>query len=215
GRAVDQGGQAGRKDDSPLLPSVPLKSGAAGIEPAGLQPGEFVAAADFAQANRKLGADQLATATGEDRRAAGQTCSLLLAFAGGRTSDAAAVRGDAGPDRAATDTDGIASWWPSQSRKICLQQVGARRGVAKVCRKWAISGCAGGGRHTVGSAPDDKSFHSVANRRDECTMVPFLRPKRKFRFTRSSKEICSPIALLPGQYWRARTVSTMATRSVP
>src|ERR1019366_7337411 len=71
--------------------------------------------------------------------------------------------------------------WPSQSRKICLQQVGARRGVAKVCRKWAISGCAGGGRHTVGSAPDDKSFHSIANRRDECTMVPFLRPKRKFR----------------------------------
>src|ERR1019366_7269250 len=127
--------------------------------------------------------------TGEDRRAAGQTCSLLLAFAGGRTSDAAAVRGDAGPDRAATDTDGIASWWRSQSRKICLQQVGARRGVAKVCRKWAISGCAGGGRHTVGSAPDDKSFHSVANRRDECTMVPFLRPKRKFRLIQKESNL--------------------------
>src|ERR1035438_3347734 len=50
-----------------------------------------------------------------------------------------------------------------------------------VCRKWAISGCASGGRHTVGSAPDDKSFHSVANRPDGCTMVPFSRSKRKFR----------------------------------
>jgi hypothetical protein len=28
GRAMDQGGQAGGKDDSPLLPSFPLKSGA-------------------------------------------------------------------------------------------------------------------------------------------------------------------------------------------
>jgi len=38
-----------------------------------------------------------------------------------------------------------------------------RRGVAKVGHKWAISGCAGGGWQTVGSAPDDKSFHGVAN----------------------------------------------------
>ncbi len=31
--------------------------------------------------------------------------------------------------------DGIASWWPSQSRTICLQQVGGRRRVAKVGHK--------------------------------------------------------------------------------
>jgi len=34
---------------------------------------------------------------------------------------------------------------------------------------------------TAGSAPDEKSFHGVANKRDGCTMGPFLRPKRKFR----------------------------------
>jgi len=43
--AVDQGRQAGRKDDPPVLPSVPLQPSAAGAEPAGLQPGESVAAA--------------------------------------------------------------------------------------------------------------------------------------------------------------------------
>jgi len=44
-RAVDQGGQAGGEDDASLLPSVPLEPSAAGAEPAGLQSGEFVAAA--------------------------------------------------------------------------------------------------------------------------------------------------------------------------
>jgi hypothetical protein len=45
-----------------------------------------------------------------------------------------------GPDRAAAATDGIANWWPSQSRKICLQQVGGRRGAAKVGHKWGNFG---------------------------------------------------------------------------
>jgi hypothetical protein len=35
---------------------------------------------------------------------------------------------------------------------------------------------------TVGSAPDEKSFYGVANKRDGCTMVSFSRSKRKFRF---------------------------------
>ncbi len=39
------------------------------------------------------------------------------------------------------------------------------------------------GDGTPWSAPDDKLFYSVANRRDGCTMVPFLRAKRKFRLT--------------------------------
>jgi hypothetical protein len=30
---------------------------------------------------------------------------------------------------------------------------------------------------------DEKSFHTVANRRDGCTMALFLKPKRKFRLT--------------------------------
>src|ERR1019366_2317630 len=86
----------------------PMPFAIAGIEPAGLQLGQFVAAADVVQANRELVADQLATMAGEDRRTTGETCPLLLAIAGRRASDAAAVRGHARPDRAATDTDGIA-----------------------------------------------------------------------------------------------------------
>jgi len=39
------GRNAGRKDDPPFLPSFPLEPSAAGAEPAGPQPGEFVAAA--------------------------------------------------------------------------------------------------------------------------------------------------------------------------
>ena len=44
GGAIDQGRKAGRKDDAARLPSVPLEPSAAGAEPAGLQPGEFVPA---------------------------------------------------------------------------------------------------------------------------------------------------------------------------
>jgi hypothetical protein len=44
----------------------------------------------------------------EDRRAAGETCALLLASPSGRTSEPAAVRSDAWPNRAAAGTDGIA-----------------------------------------------------------------------------------------------------------
>jgi hypothetical protein len=47
--------------------------------------------------------------------------------------------------------------------------------------KWDNFGLNWCGWQTVGSAPDEKSFHGVANVRDGCTMVPFLRPKRKFR----------------------------------
>ena len=47
--AVDQRGQAGGQDDAALLPSVSLEPSAAGAEPASVQPGEFVAAAGFAE----------------------------------------------------------------------------------------------------------------------------------------------------------------------
>src|ERR1017187_2028949 len=104
---MDQGGQAGGEDDAALLPSFPLQPSAAGAEPAGVQPGQSLAAAGVAQANRELVPDESAATTGEDRRTVGKTCALLLATAGGRTSDAAAVRGDAGPDRDVADTHGI------------------------------------------------------------------------------------------------------------
>ena len=44
-----------------------------------LQSGQFVAAVGAAQANRQLVADQLGATAGEDRWAAGETCTLLLA----------------------------------------------------------------------------------------------------------------------------------------
>jgi|SRR5271165_5086767 len=86
--------------------------------------GEFVAAADVAQANRELVADKFAATAGEDRRTTGETCALLLATPGGRTSDAAAVRGDARLDRAATDTDGIGGPWSIRQRNPFINWLG-------------------------------------------------------------------------------------------
>ena len=97
-----------------LLSPFPLQPGTAGAEPAGIQPREPVAAAGVARANRELVTHEFTATTGGDGRTAGEACSLLLAIAGGRTSDAAAVRGDAEPDRAATDTDWIGGSWFSR-----------------------------------------------------------------------------------------------------
>src|SRR5712692_192667 len=96
GGAVDQGRQAGGEDDPALLPLFPLEASAAGAEPAAVQPGESVAATGAAPRNRELVADESAATAGEDRGAAGEACPLLLASAGGWTSERAAVRGDAG-----------------------------------------------------------------------------------------------------------------------
>ena len=93
----------------------------------------------FAERNRELVADELAATAGEDRRTAGQTCALLLATCGGRTSDAAAVRGDAGPDRAAADTDGIDRMVVQVEQRNPSTTGWARRGVAKVAEYRAIS----------------------------------------------------------------------------
>jgi hypothetical protein len=50
---------------------------------------------------------RLEATAGKDWRTAGEACALLLAAAGGRTSERAAVRGDVGSDRATAGTDGI------------------------------------------------------------------------------------------------------------
>ena len=127
------------EDDAALLPSFPLEPSAAGAEPAGLQPGEFVAAADVAPRNRELVAHQFAATTGKDRGTAGETCALLLAIAGGRTSDAA-VRGDAGRiallpiplDRSAG---------PAQAAESVYKRLGKEE---KCCKSGGISGNFGG-----------------------------------------------------------------------
>ena len=58
--------------------------------------------------------------------------------------------------------------------------VGVRRGVARIGHKWGNLGLCCCGWQTVGSAPDEKSFYGVAKSSDGCTIVPFMRPKRKF-----------------------------------
>src|SRR5450759_3082703 len=149
--AVDQRGQAGGEDDAALLPSVPLEPSAAGAEPAGLQPGEFVAASGFAERDGELVAHEPAATAGEDRRTAGQTCALLLAIAGGRTSKPAAVRGDARSDLATAGTDGIDRWWSSLHRKSVLPE-GWRGGVLqKQGARWSDSGRAGADGRTQGA----------------------------------------------------------------
>jgi hypothetical protein len=81
--------------------------------------------------DRELVADESATRVGDDGRATGEACPLLLAPTGGRTSEPVAVRGDAGPHRAATGMDGIGREWPSQQRNLSTKGR-ERRGDAKV-----------------------------------------------------------------------------------
>ena len=50
--------------------------------------------------------------------------AVAVGLAAGGASDAAAVRGDAGPDRAATDTDGIGGLWSSRQRNPSINWLG-------------------------------------------------------------------------------------------
>jgi len=72
-----------------------------------LQPGQPVAAGGVAGADRRLVADQLAAAVGENRRAFDKACPVLLVAAGGESSDAPALRKHAAEDRGAAAASGI------------------------------------------------------------------------------------------------------------
>ena len=142
---IKEGKQAVKMTRS-LLPSVSLEPSRAGAEPADLQPGEFVTAAGVARRDRELVAHQLAATTGEDRRTSGQTCALLLAIAGRMTSDAAAVRGDAGSDCSARyrrDRKMVVSFAGES-----VYSVGVRGGVARLGHRWRNFDCAGSGFRT-------------------------------------------------------------------
>src|SRR5271168_4197967 len=56
----------------------------------------------------KLVVDEFTATAGEDRRTAGQTCALLLATAGGRTSDEGTLWEYGAADRGAVTSGGIA-----------------------------------------------------------------------------------------------------------
>src|ERR1022692_249201 len=135
---MDQGGQAGGEDDPPLLSPFSLEPSAAGAEPASLQPGESVAAAGTAEANRELVADQLAATTGEDRRTAGETCPLLLAFAGGEPSDEAALWEYGAADRGAVASGGVAE---ALAQRSIQSQEGTEACLTRPDGKAVVSSC--------------------------------------------------------------------------
>lgn len=76
----------------------------------GLQPGQPVAAADPTSRDRRLVSDQPAAAFGEDGRAAGEACAVLLDDAGGRTFDAHTVCSDVTQDRVVAAAGKLIGW---------------------------------------------------------------------------------------------------------
>ena len=132
-------------------------------------------------ARRELVANESAATAGEDRRATGEACAVLLAATGRGTSEPAAIRSHAGPDRAATATVGIVSCWPSQPRGICLQRVGVRKGVARV--SWNP----GQFRAVLvliadrWGAPDENRLNNVGAGDSGVQCVAFSKSKRKCR----------------------------------
>jgi hypothetical protein len=106
-RALRTTAKAVTQDASAELPPFGIQRGAPVAEPNRLQPGEPVTAAGTAEENRPPVAHQLAVAAGEDRRAADQTRSLLLATPCRVSSDEAAVRKHAVQDRGTVITSGV------------------------------------------------------------------------------------------------------------
>ena len=88
----DQGRQAGHPLDAVVVPSFPSERSAPATECPGLQPGQPLAQTRPAAAGQALVAHESPAAAGENRRPAGEACQVLLAPAGGRASDPAAVR---------------------------------------------------------------------------------------------------------------------------
>src|SRR2546427_8247423 len=125
---MDQGRQAGGEDDAAELPSLSVERGAALAECDRLQSGQPVATASVAEEDWELVADELAAAAGEDGRLAGETCALLLAFAGRRTSGSEAVRQHAENDRGVAAAGRLAN----QDRK---QTSGRKRHPAGKCQR--------------------------------------------------------------------------------
>ena len=67
-------------------------------EPDRLQLGKPVAAAGATEEDQQLVADEFAAAAGENGRTAGETCAILLAFAGRRALEPEAVQQHAAND---------------------------------------------------------------------------------------------------------------------
>ena len=89
---MDQRRQAGDPLDAVVVPSFPGERSAPATERPGLPPGQLVAQTGPAATDQALVADKSPAAAGEDGGPSGEACAVLLAPAGGRASDPAAVR---------------------------------------------------------------------------------------------------------------------------
>ena len=98
GGAMDQGRQAGHPLDAVVVSSVPGERGSAPARGAGLQPGQPLAQTGSAATDQALVAHESPAAAGEDRGPAREACPVLLAAAGRRASDPAALRRHAEED---------------------------------------------------------------------------------------------------------------------
>ena len=107
-----------------------------------------------------------------------------------KTSDAAAVRGDAGPDRAVTDTHGIDRRWPAQAAESVYKGLGKE----KCCKSGGISGNFGGAGAELRPLRRSgwKLFHNVANRRDGRTIGTVFEVKKEI----PAKEIACDVTSL-------------------
>src|SRR5579864_2559700 len=106
---MDQGRQGGGEDDAAELSPVPGQRGTTVAERDRLQPGKLVAPARAADADRHVVTDELAATVDPDGWPPREAREVLLADAGGRTPDAAAVRGDRTAASDAVGADGIAA----------------------------------------------------------------------------------------------------------
>jgi len=114
------------EDDAALLSSFSLEPGAASADLLAYNLAIFGGGWRCPDESR-LVADKSAATAGQDRRTAGKTCTLLLAFPGGRASEPAAVRSDAGTDRAVADTHGIDRRWPAQAAQSVYKGLGKEK----------------------------------------------------------------------------------------
>ncbi len=130
-----------------------------------LQVGDKSVEDSAAEEDWELVADELAAAAREDRRSAGETCALLLAFAGRRTSESEAVRQHAENDRGVAAAGRLAN----QDRKANERSETIQRG--------SVNGEADWGGHQ----------HSGSAERPKQSALPPQRGQRDLRLTRRGR----------------------------
>src|SRR5450755_3891731 len=121
---MDQGGQAGGEDDPPLLSPLPLKPVRLALSLLAYNLGNLWRRLTLPKRIENWSLTSLQQRLVKTGGRLVKRAPLLLATAGGRTSDAAAVRGDAGPDRDATDTAGIGGSLSSRQRNPSISWLG-------------------------------------------------------------------------------------------